>query len=149
MLRTLDLLHNLRIKGIPEYILKLTESFVKNRSTSITIGRRTGEILPVNAGIPQGAPISPILFLFFNAPLIEECARSKLRIQVGGFVDDIHIIAYGTSTKANCRILEKVHQICLKWAQRHGASFAPKKYELIHPVGYRLSGGGVAVEYSR
>ena len=126
------LLHNLRSKRIPEYIVQWTESFLTGRSTSITLGRRTSNIFPVQAGIPQGSPISPILFLFFNAPLIENCATSGLKVQVGGFVDDIHLIAYGNSTESNCKTLEKAHQICLKWAQRHGASFAPKKYELIH-----------------
>ena len=61
---------------------------------------RVSEILPVNAGIPQGSPILPILFLFINAPLNEECANSGLKIQVGGFVDDVHLIVYGTSTDA-------------------------------------------------
>lgn len=60
------LLHNLRSKGIPEYIVKRTESFLKERSTSVTIGRRTSEIFPIDAGIPQGSPISHILFLCFN-----------------------------------------------------------------------------------
>ena len=110
------LLHNFKTKGVPKYILKWTKSFLTDRSTSITIGRNTIKILPVDAGIPQGFPISPILFLFFNAPLIEECASSGLRIQVGRFVDDIHLIIYGISMKANCRMLEKAHKICLKWA---------------------------------
>lgn len=123
------LLHNLRSKGIPEYMVKWTESFLRARSTSITIGRKTSDILPVDAGIPQGSLISPVPFLFFNAPLREECANSGLRVQVGGFVDDVHLIAYGISTEAKCRMLERAHRICLKW---HGASFAPKKYELIH-----------------
>ena len=98
----------------------------------MTLGRRTSDISPIQAGIPQGSPISPTLFLFFNAPLIEDCAKSGLKVQVGGFVDDVHLIAYSTSTETNCRTLEKAHQICLRWAQKHGASFAPKKYELIH-----------------
>lgn len=126
------LLHNLRFKGIPEYIVKWTESFLKERSTSVTIGRRTSEIFPIDAGIPQGSPISHILFLCFNAPLIEECANSGLRVQVGGFVDDAHLIAYGISTEANCTTLEQAHEVCLRWARKHGASFAPKKYALIY-----------------
>lgn len=80
----------------------------------------------------QGSPISPVLFLFFNAPLIEDCAKAKLPIQVGGFVDDVHLLAFSKSTAGNCRILEKAHEICKKWARTHGASFAPQKYELIY-----------------
>ena len=49
-----------------------------------------------------------------------------------GFVDDVYLIAYNTSTETNCRTLEKAHQICFGWAQKYGALFAPKKYELIH-----------------
>ena len=86
----------------------------------------------VKTGIPQGSPVSPILYLFFNAPLLEECAKLKLPIQIGGFVDDVHLIAYGKSTEANCEALRITHNVCLNWAKTHGATFAPHKYELIH-----------------
>ena len=76
--------------------------------------------------------MSPILFLFFNAPLIEECSKLKLNLQVGGFVDDVHLLAYGKSTEANCATLKTAHEVCLKWAKTHGATFAPRKYELVH-----------------
>ena len=76
--------------------------------------------------------MSPILFLFFNAPLIERCAKAKLKLQVEEFVDDIHLLTYEKSTEANYETLRKAHEICLQWAGTHGATFAPKKYELIH-----------------
>ena len=72
------LLHNLYSKRIPEYIIKWTESFLGGRSTSLTIGRKISEIFLINTGIPQGSSISPILFLFFNALLIKNCANSGL-----------------------------------------------------------------------
>ena len=126
------LLHDLRCKGIPTRVVQWTASFLEERATSITLGRRTSAMEPVETGIPQGSPVSPILFLFFNAPLIEECSKAKLPIQVGGFVDDIHLLAYSRSTERNCEVLTKAHEICLRWAETHGASFAPSKYELIH-----------------
>lgn len=48
------------------------------------------------------------------------------------FMTSYHDFIYGGSTEANCNTLGKAHTICLKWAKKHGASFAPKKYELIH-----------------
>lgn len=126
------LIHNLRAKGVPEFIINWTRSFLTERATSITLGNKTSPMEPAQTGIPQGSPISPVLFLFFNAPLIEECIKAKLKLQVGGFVDDIHLLAYGKSTEINCLTLKKAHEICLKWAKTHGATFAPKKYELVH-----------------
>lgn len=126
------LLHNLRVKGVPKEITQWTSSFLRDRATSITLGGKTSPIEAVETGIPQGSPISPILFLFFNAPLIEACAKAKIPVQVGGFVDDIHLLAYSKSTETNCRWLEQAHKICLRWAKTHGATFAPQKYELVH-----------------
>lgn len=73
-----------------------------------------------------------MLFLFFNAPLIEQCLAAGLRLQIVGFVNDIHLLAYGESTEGNCQTLKIAHKICLEWASTHGASFAPQKYELVH-----------------
>ncbi len=73
-----------------------------------------------------------MLFLFFNAPLIEECAKLKLPVQVGGFIDDIHLIAYSKSTESNYKVLRNAHEVYLAWAKTHGAAFAPHKYELVH-----------------
>lgn len=67
-----------------------------------------------------------------SSPSPEECACSGLQVQVGGYVEDVHLVAYGTSTEANCRTLERAHQIYLRWAEGHGTLFAPRKYELIH-----------------
>jgi len=57
-----------------------------------------------------------------------------LRVSAIGFVDDIHVLIYGDSTflERNCRTLEKIHESCEEWASKHGAQFAPEKYELIH-----------------
>ena len=49
-----------------------------------------------------------------------------------GFVDDTDILTYGRTTAENCRRLERAHEKCIQWAKRHGAAFAPQKYQLIH-----------------
>ena len=108
------LLHNLKVKGILTRIVQWTASFLRDRVTSITLRRRTSPMKPARTGIPQGLPVSPILFLFFNAPLIEGCKRLGLLVQTGGFVDDIHLLAYSKSTERNCQILEKAHRECAR-----------------------------------
>ena len=86
----------------------------------------------VSTGIPQGSPISPILFLFFNKDLVNFCARSTRKVSAIGFVDNINILVVSKDTESNCRTLEWVHHSCTTWAHRHGAAFAPHKYKLMH-----------------
>ena len=88
--------------------------------------------MDIKTGIPQGSPISSILFLFFIADLLDTTNDEALRTSTIGFVDDTHILTYGLTTERNCRILEKIHERCEEWSKTHGAQFAPKKYELIH-----------------
>ena len=126
------LIHNMRKRKIPTWITNWVESFLKNRTTTITVGTRRSTSMSINTGIPQGSPISPILFLFFNADLLDVCSRSGRTVSAIGFVDDVNILTYGTQTESNCRILGKLHDKCQKWARTHGATFAPQKYELIH-----------------
>ena len=86
----------------------------------------------VACGIPQGSPISSILFLFFNAGLFNcywavEANASSIR-----FIDDINLLVYGSFTESIIKILSKLHDVCVQWARTHGAVFEPSKYELIH-----------------
>ena len=83
-------------------------------------------------GIPQGLLVSPILFLFFNIPLIKGYKRLGLLVQTGGFVDDIHLLAYSKSIERNYQILEKAYRKYARQAAIYSATFAPTKYNLVH-----------------
>lgn len=74
----------------------------------------------------------PILFLFYNASLIEAVRRPDLSVTSFGFADDIKILAYGPRTTANCTHLAIAHEICLAWAETHGKKFAVAKYGLTY-----------------
>ena len=126
------LIHILRAKGIPASIVGWVESFMTGRTTTLAFGGRESEPIDIPAGIPQGSPISPILFLFYNMELLEICNPSETPVQGMGFVDDVNLLAYGRTAEANCANLRRVHDQCLQWAKRHGAKFAPEKYQLIH-----------------
>jgi hypothetical protein len=134
------LIHDLRKRRIP---LKLTEwikSFLSERSTSIRIADYTSEVEMVKLGIPQGSPISPILYLFYNADLLDECQDISITTDPIGFVDDVNILTFSTSIERNCLNLEKVYQKCLTWAEAHGSKFNAEKSVLIHFIGKRRLG---------
>jgi hypothetical protein len=88
--------------------------------------------MEVQVGIPQGSPISPILYLFYNADIVADCAKTRLSSNTTAFVDDNNIMVFGESAEGNCGKLQEIHQICKKWASQHGSQFNVDKYKMIH-----------------
>ncbi|KAJ5849228.1 hypothetical protein N7534_007917 [Penicillium rubens] len=109
------LAHCLRKRRIPEQMVRWILSFLRDRLTTL------------------GSPLSPILYLFYNADLIDELHDAAAgQALVTGYIDDICILVWSKSTLDNCQLLEKLHQVADDWASRHVSRFAPAKYGLIH-----------------
>ena len=65
---------------------------MQGRRTRVAFDGYESEWVQTNSGIPQGSPISPILFLFFISELLEGM-QSVEEKQLGfRFVDDTNII---------------------------------------------------------
>jgi hypothetical protein len=126
------LLDNLRKKQIPLWFVRTIQSFLSNRETTIVADGEETAPRQLLAGVPQGSPLSPILFLFYNAPLLEGLNQPGQQLSAVGFADDINLLTYSESTASNCAALESAHEQCLEWASKHGMRFAPQKYTLTH-----------------
>jgi Reverse transcriptase (RNA-dependent DNA polymerase)/Endonuclease-reverse transcriptase len=126
------LLWIMRTKGYPTWIIQAIRNFLKERRTKITIPGFTSNWITTETGIPQGSPLSPVLFLFFISELLSTFQSVHDGTLAFGFVDDTNIVAWGDTAQDNCRRLQDAHDKCISWARRHGASFAPDKYQLIH-----------------
>jgi len=100
----------------------------------------------LQAGLPQGSLLSPILFLFFNADLVEKKIDSN-----GGalaFVDDYTAWVTGPSAEANIEGIQRIISKATAWERRSGATFEEEKTVLIHftRTGARLSNATVKVK---
>ena len=126
------LIHNLRTRKISAKLVNWVNSFLKNRQLFLTFDGRTSAIRQVNAGILQGSPVSPILFLFFNAKLVKECEKLEIKTFPVKFVNNVNILTYKRFTADTYKTLSKAYDVCAKWARTYGASFALNKYELIY-----------------
>jgi hypothetical protein len=57
-------------RGIPETLGRWIMDFCSKRTATITIEMFESETLPIaQAGIPQGSPLSPILYILFTSPV--------------------------------------------------------------------------------
>jgi ribonuclease HI len=124
------LIHNLRKRRVSEKIVSWIASFLSHRTTTLKLQEYTATSTPIQTGIPQGSPVSPILYLFYNADLIEACKTEDT--EAVGYIDDVSILAVGPTAQRNCKTLKGIHRRAEQWAVRHGSQFAPAKYELVH-----------------
>jgi hypothetical protein len=85
----------------------------------------------VPAGVPQGSPLSPILFLLFVTPLYRRLEQVPALIVVG-FADDTNLLTVSREPEVNRRVLERAWATCQKWSEDFGMTFGPEKSALIH-----------------
>ena len=128
----IKLLHTLKMKRTSDYIVEWACSFLKNWETLLRFNKQTSDMHEINANISQKSFISSILFLFFNASLIEKYEALRIKIEVFNFVNDINILTYNRFIEEICRTLSRMHDVCVKWVCTHDTTFASEKYKLMH-----------------
>ncbi len=72
-------------------------SFISNRTTTLCLPDYNTDAFPSHTGIPQGSPLSLIIFLFYNAHFVNACNQGTSPFSGIGFVDDVNTLALGTA----------------------------------------------------
>lgn len=127
------------------------ERDLEGRSARLSFDGEVSGPIQTRAGVPQGSPLSPILFLLYIASLYEALLTNP-RLLIVGFADDTNIIAVSWTIEGSCRLLEEAWRICEKWARTRDMASGPEKSKLIHftrtraapPQTVRLGGATVA-----
>ncbi|CAD6961833.1 unnamed protein product, partial [Tilletia laevis] len=131
------LVHLLYRLGCPLHLVRWVRSFLTARHAAIRLDGETSAMSQLNTGIPQGSPVSPILFIIFVSPLLrlfgpQSGDRTLRRLRVIGFIDDGLIYTSSLDIEQNCQTLAYGYRAATAWAEEVGLTFDPNKRELIH-----------------
>jgi len=125
------LVERLAARGIPSDLVSWIGSFCSDRTATVVVnGYSSPRIALQQAGLPQGSPLSPMLFLFFNADLVQrQIDRNGGAI---AFVDDYTAWVTGESAASNRQGIQAIVQEAIEWERRSGATFEEDKTAFIH-----------------
>ena len=101
------LIHNLRKHKIPEAYVDFVHRLLDGRKTRLKFNDFISELMDIRNGIGQGNPFSMLLYILFNADLLE-CLALLNDEDAIGYVDDAMAIAFGNNFEETTTILKRM-----------------------------------------
>ena len=127
----MHLLHTLRQLGYPPKIVRWVQSYLSARVARLRFDGQESELLDISTGVPQGSPLSPILFILFISSLYRRLQDLNGLLLVG-FADDTNLLSIARTVGQATQQLAEAWEVCASWAQDVGMQFEPAKSELMH-----------------
>ena len=112
---------------LPTSLILWVSSFLDNQVLRLAFNNSIEVFKSILTGIPQGSPISPILFLIY----IRDLFKSAI-IRFGSYLDDITLTTASKSLKQNIKTLEREVKDIFELGTKNAISFDIEKTELIH-----------------
>ena len=131
---TSRLIHNLKKRGIPKSMVTFVERMLTNRRTKIKFDDHISDHIEINNGIGQGDPLSMLLYILYNADLLEIPDDDQTEDAIG-YVDDIALLAVGNNFAESTHRLK--HMMTkedggLQWSKEHNSRFEVSKSAIVH-----------------
>src|SRR6266566_1289607 len=119
----------LRKHNTPDYIVNWVLSFLANRSCRLLFKGGPKQFQSVEVGVPQGSPISPLLFVIYVAPLHSVPLSKGLTLS---YVDDFALTKASPSYRSNVRHLQAAWVKLQSIGDSLHISFSIPKTNFIH-----------------
>ena len=112
-------------------LVRWTDSFIRDRRVITSVDGQDGEEVPVTTGLPQGSPVSPVLFALYIAEIHQVVESQAEDCRGISFVDDITWLVEGYDIQDVATKLERCAEAGLKWAGQNAVRFETTKTEAI------------------
>ena len=128
------LLHNLKKRRIPTGLVGFVARLLQDRRTKLKFDDYTSDYVDIVNGIGQGDPISMLLYIIYNADMLE-IPDDELKEDAIGYVDDIALVAKGEDFEETTRRLKAMmtkEDGGLQWSKEHNSKFEVSKSAVLH-----------------
>ena len=131
---TSRLTHNLKRRRVPAAIVRYVGLLLTGRKTRLKFDDYVSEVTNITNGIGQGDPISMLLYICYNADLLD-LPDNPVAEDAIGYVDDIALVATGSDFRETTRRLKSMmtkDDGGLRWSISHNSRFEVTKSAVIH-----------------
>jgi hypothetical protein len=118
-------------RGMPTYLINWTRNFTADRTLSFSFDNHLELPKPFKNAIPQGSPISPILFSTMMSAVMDADDKANLHTCTA-YVDDLNGIYADKNIGQVIPVLSNAFNVKAKRAAEIRLSFASDKSEVIH-----------------
>lgn len=138
--------------NFPSYIIKITESFLRNRKFCVCLNTSYSELIDIPAGVPQGSVLGPTLYILFcsDMPDLFGCESAAYADDTSIFYS--HEFGQHIVTKLQCA-LDCLTQYFQKWKikineeKTQAVFFSRKRKSCFYPSD-QLNMNGINIPWS-
>jgi len=117
--------------GFEADLVRWVESFMEDRKVIMLMDRKEGDSMDVETGVPQGSPVSPVLFVIYLLGLFGQVENKQEERGSEGisFVDDVAWVVEGKDVGECTQRLEECASETTIWAEKNACQCEIEKTE--------------------